>query len=439
MTIVDEAYRVRVQRHTLRLLFGTQISGGIGTTIGISIGGLLAARLGGTNVSGLSQSCAVVGGALLAVPVTRLMRFRGRRPGLALAYLIGACGAALVIVSAATHVVPLLFGGMLLFGGGTAANLQARYSAVDLSPRQRRARQLSMIVWATTIGAVLAPNLANPADELAHSLGAPPLTGPFFVSIGVFLLAAVVIGLFLRPDPLLTAQALAEPSSDGPVSAGPARPSSAGGVVDAWRAVRASPAARLAIGAVATGHLVMVGVMSMTPVHIDMMPGMGDDADVLRVIGVVLSVHVAGMYALSPVVGYATDRFGRRPVIVAGVGILLAACLVAGTAGEHPVRLAIGLLLLGFGWSCMIVAGSTLLTESVSAAVRPAAQGLSDLVMGGAGAISGALSGLVVSGPGYPTLTVIAAVATIPLLALALRPVTGVSGASGPTVGAEGV
>jgi MFS family permease len=423
---VGEARRARVQRRTLRLLFGTQIAGGIGTTIGVSVGGLLAARLGGTDVSGLAQSCAVVGGALLAVPVSRVMRARGRRPGLAMAYAVGAGGAALVVLAAATRQVWLLFLGMLAFGGGTAANLQARYSAVDLSPADRRGRQMSVIVWATTIGAVVAPNFADPSDRLLHRLGAPSLAGPFVVSIVVFALAATVITLFLRPDPLLTARVLAGTDAISDVAR-----RRAGGMRAAWRAITASPSARLAIVAVATGHLVMVGVMSMTPVHIGMMGGMHGDADILRLVGIVLSLHVAGMYALSPLVGLAVDRFGRRAVIVAGVVVLLAACFFSGTSGESRVRLAVGLVLLGFGWSCMIVAGSTMLTESVGAEVRPAAQGLSDLVMGIAGASSGALSGLVVSGPGYPTLTVLAAIATVPLLGLALRTDSGSSGPGG--------
>jgi MFS family permease len=305
---------------------------------------------------------------------------------------------------------------MLLFGGGSTANLQARYSAVDLSDPGRRARQLSLIVWATTIGAVASPNFASTADTFFGKHGAPALTGPFIVSIGVFALAAVLLFAFLRPDPLLTAQKLrAVTGSDGAAS-GPAPRTT---TKAAWQAIMASPGARLALGAVATGHMVMVCVMSMTPVHI--MGGAHDDADLLRLVGIVLSVHVAGMYAFSPVVGWATDRLGRRAVILTGIGVLLAACLVAGTAGHATVRLTAGLLLLGLGWSCMVVAGSTLLSESVPAEVRPTAQGLSDLTMGVAAAVSGALAGFVVDLFSYGTLTVVAAIATVPALALALR------------------
>ncbi|MEV6365392.1 MFS transporter [Micromonospora musae] len=422
-----------IQRRTLRLLFGTQIVGGIGVTIGISVGALLAARVAGTALAGVAQSASVVGGALLAIPVTRIMNGHGRRPGLAVAYLAGAVGAVLVVLATVTGFVPLLFLGMLFFGGGTAANLQARYTAVDLAEPARRGRQLSLIVWATTIGAVAAPNFADLADHATTGWGLPPLAGPFAFSAVAFVLAAGVLLALLRPDPLLTARRLATPAA--PVAAGaapeftpPADATSApagtarrgAGMRAAWRVVRGLPAARLGIVAVAVGHTVMVAVMSMTPVRLGESHG---DADVLRVVGIVLSLHIAGMYALSPVVGWLTDRLGRRAVILVGVALLLAACAVAGTAGHHTPRLSIGLVLLGLGWSGTMVAGSTLLSESVPAAVRPSVQGFSDLTMGLAGAVAAAVSGFVMRAAGYPVLTLLAAVATVPLVALALRPV----------------
>ncbi|PWR17379.1 MFS transporter [Micromonospora sicca] len=425
-----------IQRRTLRLLFATQIIGGIGVTIGIAVGALLAARVAGTAVAGLAQSAAVVGGALLAVPVTRIMNGHGRRPGLAVAYLAGAVGAVLVVLATVTRFVPLLFLGMLFFGGGTAANLQARYAAVDLAEPARRGRQLSLIVWATTIGAVAAPNFAALADRTTSGWGLPPLAGPFAFSAAAFLLAAVVLVVLLRPDPLLTARRLA--AADAPVAdavaapdvtppadavTAPAEPARRGaGMRAAWQVVRGRQAARLGIAAVAVGHVVMVAVMSMTPVRLGESHG---DADVLRLVGIVLSLHIAGMYALSPLVGWLTDRLGRRAVILGGVGLLLAACAVAGTAGHHTPRLSVGLVLLGLGWSGTMVAGSTLLSESVPAAVRPSVQGFSDLTMGLAGASAAAASGFVMRAAGYPVLTLLAAIAVVPLVALALRPVPG--------------
>jgi MFS family permease len=417
-----------LQRRTLAVLILTQMVGGIGVAIGIAVGALLAARMGGTQISGLGQSSLVVGAALLAVPVTRLMARRGRRPGLVLAYLIGAAGAALVVVAAAWGSVPLLFVGLFMFGGGSAANYQARYTAVDLASPERRGRQLSWVVWATTIGSVAGPNLAQVADDSVRRFGAVKYSGPFVFSAIAFLAGGVIVFLLLRPDPLLTARSLAgavAPAA-GPavVSASGTAPGPvAGGIRAAAREVLASPAARLGVAAVAVGHLVMVGVMAMTPVHIDQAGG--DHGDTLRIIGIVLSIHIAGMYALSPITGWLTDRLGRRPVILGGVALLVAACAVAGTAGHDTAQLSIGLLLLGMGWSGTMVAGSTLLSESVGVANRPSVQGLSDLVMGLAAASAGALSGVVVAWASYPTLTVLAAVATVPLVALALRPVRG--------------
>ncbi|NBE82042.1 MFS transporter [Micromonospora rubida] len=411
-----------IQRRTVRLLFVTQIIGGVGVTIGVTVGALLAARIAGTAVAGLAQSAGVVGGALLAVPVTRIMTGYGRRPGLVTAYLVGAAGGVLVVLAAVTRQVPLLFLGMLLFGGGTAANLQARYTAVDLAEPARRGRQLSVVVWATTVGAVAAPNFAALADRTTRGWGLPPLAGPFAFSAVAFTLAAGVLLALLRPDPLLTARRLA--AAEAPeASEAAGRPAATGrrgaGMRVAWRVVRARPAARLGIAAVAVGHLVMVAVMSMTPVRLG---EYHSDAAVLGVVGVVLSLHIAGMYALSPVVGWLTDRLGRRPVILGGLAVLLAACAVAGVSGHHTPGLSVGLVLLGLGWSGTMVAGSTLLSESVPAAVRPSVQGLSDLTMGLAGAAAGAVSGFVMQVAGYPMLTLLAAIATVPLLALALRP-----------------
>lgn len=397
-----------VQRRTLRVLFVTQMLGGIGIAIGLSVGALLAAEMAGVRVSGLAQSGFVVGGALLTVPLARLMQARGRRPGLFLAFVIGAVGAVGVVAAASADSALLLFLALFLFGGANTANYQARYAAVDLADPGRRGRQLSLVVWATTIGAVAGPNLAPAAERV---LDLPRYSAPFAFSAVAFLIAAVALVVLLRPDPLLTARTVAGFSATAPPAGG--------GLRAAWREVLAAPGARLGMTAVAVGHLVMVGIMSMTPVHI----GETHEADVLTIVGVVLSLHIAGMYAFSPVTGWLTDRFGRRPVILGGIGLLLAACAVAGTAGHDTVRLGVGLMLLGMGWSGTMVAGSTLLSESVGLANKPSVQGLSDLVMGLAGAGAGALSGVVVAWSGYATLTVLAAVATVPLVALALRPV----------------
>ena len=387
-----------VQRRTLRLLFVTQIISGIGVAIGSTVGALLAADLASVAVSGLAGSAVIVGAALFAIPATAIVRRRGRRPSLAAGYFVAAVGAALVVVAALRSSIPLLFVGFFLFGGATAANLQARYAAVDLAPAALRGRHLSFIVWATTLGAVAGPQFAAVSGTALAGYGVPTLAAPFFFS--ALLLAGAGLGLliFLRPDPAIVA------GTAGAITVG------TGGMARALAVIRAHPSATLGVSAMAIGQMVMSGVMAMTPVHIK---GAGHDAaHTLRIVGIVLSFHIAVMYAFAPVMGWLTDRFGRRPVIYLGVGLLLGACVLAGTAGHDATQLAAGLMVLGLGWSASTVAGATLVSESVPAELRASTQGLSDLIMGLAGATAGALSGAIVGLWSYTMLTLVAAVSS---------------------------
>jgi MFS family permease len=403
-----------VQRRTLRLLFITQIVSGVGVAVGASVGALLAADIAGVGVSGLAQSAAVIGTALFAIPATAIVNHRGRRPSLALLYLIAAVGAIVVLFAASRASIPLLFPGFFLFGAATTANFQARYAAVDMAPPAERGRHLSLIVWATTLGAVLGPSLAPVAGTTVARFGIPTLAGPYFFSMLLFTLAIVLLLVFLRPDPAVVARAELGRATAETTNA--QRP----GIGEAFRFVASHTAARLGVSAMAIGNVVMIGVMAMTPVHIR--DAGHDAAHTLSIVGLVLSCHIAGMYAFSPIFGWLTDRLGRRPVIFVGLAFLLAACALAGNAGDDTAHLAAGLMVLGLGWSATMVAGSTLLSESVSIELRASAQGFSDLVMGLAGASAGAISGVVVAAWGYPTLALLAAVATVPLIVLVSMP-----------------
>ncbi|MEV8429577.1 MFS transporter [Streptomyces sp. HUAS 31] len=395
-----------LRRRISAVLITTQILGGLGVATGIALAAVLAKEVSGTeSLSGLAPTATVAGTAVLSMPLAALMTARGRRPGLVLAYLIGAVGAAVTVVAARVGSFPLLLCGMAAFGAASSANLQARFAAADLAEPDRRARAISLVVWATTIGAVLGPNIAAPAGRSVTGLGIPATAGPFLWAAGIFLISALVVAVLLRPDPLLTARALA-PAEEG----SPAARSLRAGMA----AVAASPRARLAVVSVAVAHTAMVSVMSMTPVALAH-HGAGID-----LIGLVISGHIAGMYAFAPLMGRLSDRLGRLSGIGLCVGLLACAVFLAGTAGGSHGQTAVGLFVLGLGWSAGLVSGSALLTDSVPQPARAAAQGLSDLVMNASAGIGGAVAGLVVAKASYGWLNLTAACLLLPLAALAL-------------------
>ncbi|NYS20570.1 MFS transporter [Streptomyces sp. SJ1-7] len=396
-----------LQRRTSAVLVVSQILGGLGVAIGIALAPMLATEVTGSEaLSGLAPTASVAGTALLSLPLAALMTSRGRRPGLVLAYLIGALGGALVVLGTVARSFPLLLLGMAAFGAGSSANLQARFAAADLVGPERRGRAISTVVWATTIGSVVGPNIAAPAGRVFRGTPVPETAGPYLWSAVAFLLAGVVVAVLLRPDPLLTARALAQRSAQG----GRKR-----SLRDGVAAVRESPMAGLALGTVTVSHTAMVSIMVMTPVHL------GGHGAGLQLIGLVISGHIAGMYAFSPVMGWLADRFGRLSVIGLAVGLLSCAALLAGTAGPRHGQTALGLFVLGLGWSAGMIAGSALLTDSVPQDARAAVQGLSDLTMNAAAGIGGATAGVIVAQWGYGPLNAIGAALLLPVGALALR------------------
>ncbi|MFD4587169.1 MFS transporter [Streptomyces sp. NPDC058423] len=404
---VDSVDLPALRRRITPVLIVSQILGGLGVATGIALAAVLAQQVSGSEaLSGLAPTATVAGTALLSVPLAALMTARGRRPGLVLAYVIGSAGAGVVVLASVLGNFPLLLLGMAAFGAASSANLQARFAAADLAEPARRARAISLVVWATTIGAVLGPNIAAPAGRSVSGVGIPEAAGPFVWAAGVFLIAAVVVAVLLRPDPLLTARALA-PSEEGDKEERSLRAGA--------RAVRESTGARLALVTVAVSHTAMVSIMSMTPVALSH-HGAG-----IQLIGLVISGHIAGMYAFSPVMGMLSDRFGRLSVIGLAVALLSVAALLAGTAGASHGRTAAGLFLLGLGWSAGLVSGSALLTDSVPGPARAAAQGLSDLTMNASAGIGGVMAGLIVAQGGYGLLNLIGACLLLPLAALAVR------------------
>lgn len=388
----------QVQRRTLSSLVFAQSLGGLGLTIGIAVAAILAEEISGSEqLAGLAQTMQVLGAAVASFLLAHLMGRRGRRPGLVLGYLLGASGAALCVVAGVADSFALLLVGATLLGSTTAANGQSRYAATDLARPDRRARSLSLVVWATTVGAVAGPNLTGVAGGAAHQLDLPRLTGPFLFGTVAILAAALVLAVFLRPDPLIVAREAALARGGGTV-----RTSTSWTRV--WQVTRERPGVAAGIAGLALAHAVMVAVMVMTPLH------MHHGGATLQVIGIVISVHVLGMFFLAPVVGWAADRFGRAPVLMAGAVVLLASLLTSGTSPEGASwQIGVGLFLLGFGWSLCTVTASTLLSESAPLASRTDVQGAADLVMGLVAAAAGALAGVVMGAFGFAALNVFAA------------------------------
>ncbi|MFJ6795886.1 MFS transporter [Streptomyces sp. NPDC091268] len=403
---VDPADLPRLQRRTSGVLIASQMLGGLGVPVSIALAPVLATEVSGTEaMSGFASTASVIGTAVFSLPLAALMTARGRRIGLVVAYAIGTLGAGLVVLAAAIKSFPLLMLGMAAFGAASSAGLQARFAAADLAPPQRRARAISVVVWASTVGAVLGPNLSAPASRSFAGTSIPETAGPFVWAAAVFLLTGTLIGVLLRPDPLLTARALAAPEEQ--TRAG--RSLRAG-----FAAVKASPRARLALLTVAVTHTTMVSIMVMTPMDLT------HHGARLELVGLVISVHIAGMFAFSPLMGWLADRLGRLAVIGLAAGLLSVAALLAGTAGPSHAQSAVGLFVLGLGWSAGMVSGSALLTDSVPQPARAAVQGLSDLTMNAAAGIGGAAAGLVMSQAGYGWLNAIGAALLLPMAALAL-------------------
>ncbi|CAB5074768.1 MAG: MFS transporter [Actinobacteria bacterium] len=388
-----------LQQRVIRTLASAQVLNGIGIAGTVAAGSLLVSSITDSEtLAGLAQTSGVLGAAALALPLARLTAKGGRRLALSVGYTSGVFGSICAILGGSHRNLFLMLVGAFLIGAASAAGYQARFAAIDLATQETRAKQLSFVVWGSTIGAVAGPNLMDPAGNLAEAFNLPRLVGPYLISATTLFFAVIVIQIFLRPDPYLTAEKQASVKQ------------TKGSTKAALSHIRSNPNAFFAISAIAIGHLAMVSVMVMTPVH------MKHVEVSLRIIGFVISVHVLGMYAFSPLVGSLSDRLGRVRVIQIGLVFLVLSTIVAGTAeANNAYQLGVGLFLLGLGWSCTLIGGSAFLSESVSLEMRPASQGASDLVMNLAGAGGGALAGVIIGTMSYGWLCLFAAIPAITL------------------------
>jgi MFS family permease len=390
-----------VQRRTLAVVMTSQVFSGAGLAAGVTVGALLAAEmLGTTSLSGLPSAVFTFGSAAAALFVGRLSQNLGRRTGLAAGYAAAALGGAGVVLAATLGNVPLLFLSFLFYGAGTATNLQARYAGADLARPSGRGRAVSLVLVATTLGAVAGPNLVSVTGHLARHAGIPALAGPFGLAAVAYGVAGLILFARLRPDPLQLSRTLPpEESRLGPGGRG----------------------AGIAAGAatMVVTMLVMVAIMTMTPVH------MQEHGHGLGATGLVIAIHIAGMYLPSPVTGILVDRVGRVPMAIASGGTLLIAGLVSAFAPPDSVAvLAIALALLGLGWNLGLVSGTAMITDAAPPETRAKTQGAVDLCVALSGAGGSIASGLVMAATSYTALSLISgllALALIPVVALGTR------------------
>ncbi|GLW14971.1 putative MFS-type transporter YddS [Streptomyces sp. NBRC 13847] len=410
------------QRRILTVLVFSQILSGAGLAAGITVGALLAEdMLGSTGLAGVPSALFTAGAALGAVGIGRVCRSRGRRPGLALGYAVGALGSLGVVLAAAVGSAPLLFVALVVYGAGTATNLMARYAGADLASPARRGRAVSTVLFATTFGAVVGPNLVALTGELAHSWGIPRLAGPFLLAAAAFGAAALSLAVLLRPDPLRLAAQLAAARDGGTAEGpdGPEAPAAPGN--PAGRPDAPGHPAGVAVGTtvMVLTQLVMIAVMTMTPVH------MHAHGHGTRAAGLVIALHVAAMFLPSPLTGLLVDRLGRhRMAAAAGVTLAAAGGLGALAPPQSVPALAAALILLGLGWNFGLVSGTALVIDALPPARRASGQGLVDVGIALAGAVGGLSSGLVVALGGYRTLALaggLLALAVVPVLAWAAR------------------
>jgi len=406
---------VRARRRNITALVVSNALGGVGVAAGAAVGALLTERLGGTSVAGAAQAVGVLAAAIAAIPLANLAARRGRRVSLSLGYSMAALGALVIITSAVVGSLAVQLLGMALFGVANATTLQSRFAAADDAPAATRGRTMSVVIWATTIGSVLGPNLTAPGDELGQDLGLPALAGPYVFTLVALALAAVTVGaLYRAPAPVGARTA--------PVTPLGARAA----VAWAWR----HPVARFGLVMPACAHAVMIVVMVMTPLH------MRHEGMSLELVGLVISVHILGMFALSPVFGWLADRIGGVRTTMVGIGLLVVALVLgftaatadggqsaahAGHAASSATLTAVALVVLGLGWSASVIGASALLASVAEPQVRVPLQGASDAAMNYAGAAAAAVAGPLLAWGGFAAVNTVGAVVLVPAVVVLVR------------------
>ena len=386
------------QRRTLLVLASATILGGLGVGASLSVGALLLAEVSGSDaISGLASAMFNAGAAVAGIPLAKLAAKRGRRVALVGGSFVAMVGAFVAIFGTVIDQWFVLALGIALLGVASTVQLLSRFAATDLAAPSNRARDLSLVVWSITVGAVVGPNLLAPGAAMGELLGLTPLAGVFVFPIIAQALAVCVNWFGLRPDPLLAARAIAAERGDESASAarqGTAQPdlkvgerTDTGTIVQPRASMRRAQV--LTIFSIAMAQAIMVALMAMTPLHLMHHEGTPE------IVGFTLSLHIAGMYALSPLFGYLAGRIGSLPTISIGWAVLVVAVVLAALSGSSHTLVQVALTLVGIGWGFVTVAGAALLTAITPSAERPIWQGRSDTFMSAAGAVAGVLSGII--------------------------------------------
>jgi predicted MFS family arabinose efflux permease len=366
----------RAERARLAILAVATAIGATGLAAGGTAGALLGADLAGSDAAaGVPLGLLVVGSAASAPLISYLTPRLGRERSLALGYFVGAVGAEVVVIAAVAESLTVLLVGSVLVGTANAAIFLTRYAAADGVRPAVRGRALGTVFFATALGAIASPLLLGPSGDLAELMGLPSLTGLYLVATAAFVIAGMTL-VAASPSPVRESTPITRHE-----------------LLVGLR-VRGTRTSLLILGA---GNFVMVAVMAVAPVH------MTEHAHHhLQFVGIVISLHVAGMFAPSPISGWLADRIG--PIAVATIGF--AFVVVAGLSGlvvdlESGAGITALLVVLGLGWNFGIVGGSTLLTASTTPRLRPHAEGIGEVAMGLAAGLGAPIAGVLVAGGGF--------------------------------------
>lgn len=399
---LTDGERAELQRRTLRVLVLGQVVGAAALGAAITVGGFVVEHIVGVGTPwvGVSTAAVTTGSGVMAQVLSLTMRSYGRRAGMQAGYICAAIGGVTACVGVELATLPVFLIGLVAYGAGSATNLLARYAATDLAEPEQRGRAMGRILFAATFGAVFGPTLVVPAEHLGVAwFGLQMYSGPWLFSALFFACAAVNVAVRLRPDPLLVSKAAAEETAEPR----PVRLRRSASVI------AEAPGASLALMSMVIAQAVMVGVMAMAPID---MKSHGHEA----ISAFVVSAHIAGMYAFSPLVGRYTDRRGPLTSMRTGALVLIVACGLSALAPDSVVIMFAAMFALGLGWTFGLIGGSTLLIEQIPVDYRVAVQGTADLVIAFSGALASVLCGMVMGWTGFAALTIGSAVLTIPVL-----------------------